>query len=58
MRGAEDKLCWAFLSLSKSEGWRESWLSLWVEVDKNRDKPRIYFPSLRLAFHPAKALRE
>ena len=48
MRGAEDKPCWAFLSR----------LSLWVEVDKNRDKPRIYFPSLRLAFHAAKALRE
>ena len=30
----------------------------WAEVDKNRDKPRICFPSLRLAFHPAKALRE
>lgn len=27
-------------------------------LDKNRDKPRICFPSLRLAFHPYKALRE
>ena len=45
MWGAEDKPCWAFLSL-------------WAEVDKNRDKLRICFPSLRLALHPAKALRE
>ena len=28
------------------------------KLDKKRDKPRICFPSLRLALHPAKALRE
>ena len=27
-------------------------------LDKNRDKPRICFPSLRLALHSYKALRE
>ena len=27
-----------------------------MDLDKNRDKPRIYFPSLRLALHSYKAV--
>ena len=34
------------------------WGTGWVGLDKNRYKPRICFPSLRLAFHSSKALRE